>query len=333
MIDGKPHYNPHAHIILDRTLIRDIPDVFAKSGKIKQKGKKQGSLWTPNASQLAEVQTLVADCLQMQRGLTKEDRKGKPARKHLDHKVWREMQNGAQPELAQQLADELASVKAAAKAENEAAAREIDRLNGDLAKEEEKRASEFLRGFLIGSNEKKASDYSAVRLIKSDKTKRDELIELIESGDREMFFWVLRGGDPALLYESREKARGRIAGDMAARKLPDSFSVDPLVQWNTDGKDLYLLPERDPKQGRLAFTDKGEVIDVRLSESDEVVRAALLVAKQKWPNQPITLTGSPDFLDRARKIAAEEKIIVQPLDEPAASKPKTRDDDGPDLGR
>lgn len=75
---GQVQRNPHAHVITDRVL-------------------PNGRMWQPDRRELADVQTLTAQALGMQRGQTYQDRKGAPARRHIPHQVYRRMKQTEAP--------------------------------------------------------------------------------------------------------------------------------------------------------------------------------------------------------------------------------------------
>lgn len=71
---GKPRYNPHAHVILSRM-------------------DAQNRVIHLDRKQLATVQDLTAESLQMERGSTLEERQGKRGRKHIPHAEFRGMED------------------------------------------------------------------------------------------------------------------------------------------------------------------------------------------------------------------------------------------------
>jgi hypothetical protein len=78
--DGKPQYNPHAHVIVNR---------MDSKNRVISLDRKQ----------LAAVQDLTAETLQMERGSTLAERQGKRGRKHVGHREYREQANEARLEL------------------------------------------------------------------------------------------------------------------------------------------------------------------------------------------------------------------------------------------
>ena len=72
--EGKPEYNIHAHVIVNR--MNDKGRVI----KLERKG-------------LSEVQDMTAKVLGMERGETLEDRKGMRGRKHMNHREFRKSEN------------------------------------------------------------------------------------------------------------------------------------------------------------------------------------------------------------------------------------------------
>lgn len=77
---GKPQYNPHAHVIVSRM----------------DSKKKVISL---DRKQLAVVQDLTAETLKMERGSTLAERAGKRGRAHIAHREYREIADGARLDL------------------------------------------------------------------------------------------------------------------------------------------------------------------------------------------------------------------------------------------
>lgn len=71
---GKPEYNMHAHVTVNR---------LNEKNRVIKLGR----------SQLSKVQDLTAKALGMQRGETLEDRKGMRGRKHLNHREFRKLEN------------------------------------------------------------------------------------------------------------------------------------------------------------------------------------------------------------------------------------------------
>ena len=77
---GKPHYNPHAHVIVSR--------MNEKNRVIQLKRELLG-----------QIQDLTAKTLQMDRGSTLKERDGKRGRKHISHSIYRDLANGHRLEI------------------------------------------------------------------------------------------------------------------------------------------------------------------------------------------------------------------------------------------
>lgn len=77
---GSPQYNPHAHVIVSRMDARN---------RVINLDRKQ----------LAKVQDLTAEMLQMERGSTLAERQGKRGRKHVPHREFREQADAKRLEL------------------------------------------------------------------------------------------------------------------------------------------------------------------------------------------------------------------------------------------
>lgn len=293
---GEVFYNPHAHIIIDRSL-------------------NTGKLWTPKKSELAGFQTVAAECLQMKRGLTVYDRGGKPSRKNIDHSTFRalhdEFENKA--EFEKQLV--------ALSADNETLRAQNKAANGSLAVAEEKRLYDVFRAFLKGTGKAKQKDYQRLKKLFNDErvtfNSLCEIIDFSDNPDVDEIFWRLRGDDLELLQETKGKNKGAIAAKSGVYgpSLPDNLAIDPFVRWNPNGEDLYLLPERDEKRGRLAFRDLGDRINIRLDDEKTII-AALMVARKKWPEGPILVDGDADFVKRCVTLGLQHGIVVQPKNAP-----------------
>jgi len=83
---GKPQYNPHAHVIVDR---------MDSKNRVINLDRKQ----------LAQVQDLTASTLQMERGSTLAERQGKRGRAHVPHREFRAQADEKRLELDRPKAD------------------------------------------------------------------------------------------------------------------------------------------------------------------------------------------------------------------------------------
>ncbi|MFE1574169.1 LPD7 domain-containing protein [Comamonas odontotermitis] len=289
---GDIHYNPHAHIILDRSL-------------------SNGKLWTPKKTELAGFQTMAAECLQMKRGLTVYERGGAPSRKNIDHRTYREMHEKSEntPDFEKKLK--------AAESENAALRDQNLEANNNLAEIQEKRSYDVFRAFLKGTGKARQSDYQALKKIyNEDRLKFNSIYTIFDQDDNpdaDEVLWRLRGGEYDLYLETKTTSSGSIAArsGLPGPSLPEDLVIDPFIRWNPNGEDLYLLPERDEKLGRLAFRDCGDRINVRLKD-DKTIVAALLLSRQKWPEGPILVDGQPDFVNRCIELGIKNNILVEP---------------------
>ena len=93
--EGKPEYNIHAHVTVNR---------LNEAGRIIKLGR----------AQLSAVQDLTAKALNMQRGETLEDRNGMRGRKHMNHREFRRSENDKrlQLEAVQLIANKVPSLEA-----------------------------------------------------------------------------------------------------------------------------------------------------------------------------------------------------------------------------
>lgn len=305
--------NPHAHILIDRTITADRDRKPRKEAKCKREiDPNRRVLWKPDSATLARVQTLCAESLQMKRGSTVQERHGKPARKHIPHKQFRELK-ARESELEKSLEsaiDELAHVQA----ENTALslqnrAHEAKAVQG--REEAGKAAYAAVRAFFKGTGRAKQHHYQKLKeLFDSGSPVIQKLAQYIlqvedQQLDTQGVYWAVLGHDTALLDELREPSEGGISGEEAGR-LPqesDEF-VQPLKLWKRDDEDLYLLPQKNAMGKRLAFVDQGQQINVKMTLDEEVVMQAMRLSFAKWPDG-FELFGSPDFLRLAEQCCVD----------------------------
>lgn len=305
--------NPHAHILIDRTITADRDRKPRKEAKRKREtDPDRRVLWKPDSTALARVQTLCANALDMKRGSTVQERGGKPARKHIPHKQWRELK-AREAELEKSLEsaiDELAHVHA----ENTALSLQNRAYEAKAAQgraEVGKAAYAAVRAFLKGSGKAKQSDYQALKklheaghkVIQSwadyiDKTDDAQI-------DTEKLLWAIRGHDLSVLNELREPVSSGFSGGGAGR-FDSSVEphIAPLKQWARENEDLYLLPEKNAEGRRLAFVDQGDKISVNMSRDYDVVFNAMKLSAAKWP-EGFEIFGSPDFVRLAEQACAD----------------------------
>lgn len=312
---GVVSLNPHAHILVDRTVSPEHNRKRKRDENVKSKRATDPNrrlLWQPTPSVLSKVQTLCADCLQMKRGSTLEERGGKPARKHIPHKQFRELK-ARESELEKSLEaaiDELAHVHA----ENTALSLQNRAYEAKAAQgraEVGKAAYAAVRAFLKGSGKAKQSDYQALKklheaghkVIQSwadyiDKTDDAQI-------DTEKLLWAIRGHDLSVLNELREPVSSGLSGGGAGR-FDSSVEphIAPLKQWARENEDLYLLPEKNAEGRRLAFVDQGDKISVNMSRDYDVVFNAMKLSAAKWA-EGFELFGSPAFLRLAEQCCTD----------------------------
>ncbi len=166
MVEGAPHFNYHAHCLVDRCGPR------LDSHGIRGLRRKE----------LAEVQTLTAKALGMERGSTLEERGGKHARKHVPHAQWRYKQEAADAEhkadlkrLGEEHQAELRQVKAEAQdklmeVHSRLAMKELEntslRSKNEALKEEMQAIKEHYkaeRAALIASGQATQADYQQLK--------------------------------------------------------------------------------------------------------------------------------------------------------------------------
>ena len=153
---GKPVYNPHAHVIVSR--------MDEKNRVIKLERKE-----------LAAVQDLTAETLKMQRGSTLAERGGKRGRAHIGHKEFRLMADESRLDLEKPKAD-LARLQKKSKEWSDADLAKIKdlqaKLDGEPARQAAALAAQKLqldeqyrqdRAALKASGEAKQADYQALK--------------------------------------------------------------------------------------------------------------------------------------------------------------------------
>lgn len=139
---GQVQRNPHAHVITDRVL-------------------STGKMWKPDRRELADVQTLTAKMLGMQRGQTHQDRKGAPARRHIPHQVYRRMMQAAAP--APQVPEPVSTP--ALETQNRALLASLVVANANASTSARKAAYGALRAFLKGSGMATQASYQALKAL------------------------------------------------------------------------------------------------------------------------------------------------------------------------
>ena len=178
---------------------------------------------------------------------------------------------------------------------------------------EKKRIYDSLRAFLKGYGKANQADYSALKKAQTNPELIDALRMIMDEDqpDINRVLLLLRGGDHQLVDELYSHPLAALRGNGKGHELSEQKSVIPLLHWQTGEKDLYLLPLRNSNGKRLAFEDAGDALRIKIATDDSVVRAALLIGKEKWPHQPLKVEGNDEFLRRAMRLAAKENITLQ----------------------
>lgn len=287
-----PVYNAHAHVFVDRVITEKVV--------LWGRERERNRLYSPGRKEMSEIQDLTAEAMSMTRGETLTDRNGRRGRKHIKSGDYRQLKQSEQ-----HLQFELSDTKT--------------KLQESLIREN----NNLIRGFLKGAKPKgiKPSDWSAVKNLKQDIPLMQKICGLIEQDalDANDLLHVLRGGDPEQLQErvqlrseaSKAVLPGAVIGG-ASNHLAPGATVQPLRRWLVDGQDLFLLPQRDPQRGSLAFKDDGDKLLIRI-ETDEVLKAALVVAAAKWPDG-VTFSGPAEFVRRCEYLAEEMGVKVMNRD-------------------
>lgn len=313
---GKAHLNTHAHILVDKT-------------------NSDGKMWKPGPKGLAKIQTLLAEKLHMKRGKTIYERNGAPSRKHIPHGIYREIKESERELLNDALneASEINQKKIEGALEFKeiifknktdsiikrvqlSSELEIRKLKTEVENNELKYAYGVIRAFLKGTGLAKQNDYQLLK--KKYEDKRPVIIswakhiEDNEKVDAEMLLWLLRGHEKSLLLERRTPSAGCLSGGSTdLEEVPDFDEIKnivaPMQRWHREDVDLYLLPEKNAEGRRLAFEDKGLVIDVKLDGDRAAIAAALHLAELKW-SSGVVVEGTPEFMQLVREVAQEENL-------------------------
>ena len=135
--EGKPEYNVHAHVIVNR---------LNEAGRVIKLGR----------AQLSAVQDLTAKSLGMQRGETLQERNGMRGRKHMNHREFRKSENDKRLELeaVQLVANKVPSLEATVTSQ----AGQISALKAQI--EADYKAN---RAAMIASKTASQADYQALK--------------------------------------------------------------------------------------------------------------------------------------------------------------------------
>ena len=252
---GKPVYNPHAHVIVSR--------MDEKNRVIKLERKE-----------LAAVQDLTAETLKMQRGSTLAERGGKRGRAHIGHKEFRLMADESRLDLEKPKAD-LARLQKKSKEWSDADLSKIKdlqaKLDGEPARQAAALAAQKLqldeqyrqdRAALKASGEAKQADYQAL------KKAHDGAIEALKESNKKV---------TALTQENQrlqtENERLEAISRITLKTLEVDFGVDIKPAEKLKGEDL--------ERWREAAEDK--VFEQQLAEMKPPAPAKRPAEAQKRP--------------------------------------------------
>ena len=276
---GKPVYNPHAHVIVSR--------MDEKNRVIKLERKE-----------LAAVQDLTAETLKMQRGSTLAERGGKRGRAHIGHKEFRLMADESRLDLEKPKAD-LARLQKKSKEWSDADLSKIkdlqDKLDGEPARQAAALAAQKLqldeqyrqdRAALKASGEAKQADYQAL------KKAHDGAIEALKESNKKV---------TALTQENQclqtENERLEAISRITLKTLEVDFGVDIKPAEKLKGEDL--------ERWREAAEDK--VFEQQLAEMKAQPPAQRPVEAQNRPVEAPKLSKAPS------PSPIQEKSLVERL--------------------
>ena len=276
---GKPVYNPHAHVIVSR--------MDEKNRVIKLERKE-----------LAAVQDLTAETLKMQRGSTLAERGGKRGRAHIGHKEFRLMADESRLDLEKPKAD-LARLQKKSKEWSDADLSKIKdlqaKLDGEPARQAAALAAQKLqldeqyrqdRAALKASGEAKQADYQAL------KKAHDGAIEALKESNKKV---------TALTQENQrlqtENERLEAISRITLKTLEVDFGVDIKPAEKLKGEDL--------ERWREAAEDK--VFEQQLAEMKAQPPAQRPVEAQNRPVEAPKLSKAPS------PSPIQEKSLVERL--------------------
>ena len=276
---GKPVYNPHAHVIVSR--------MDEKNRVIKLERKE-----------LAAVQDLTAETLKMQRGSTLAERGGKRGRAHIGHKEFRLMADESRLDLEKPKAD-LARLQKKSKEWSDADLSKIkdlqDKLDGEPARQAAALAAQKLqldeqyrqdRAALKASGEAKQADYQAL------KRAHEGAIEALKESNKKV---------TALTQENQclqtENERLEAISRITLKTLEVDFGVDIKPAEKLKGEDL--------ERWREAAEDK--VFEQQLAEMKAQPPAQRPVEAQNRPVEAPKLSKAPS------PSPIQEKSLVERL--------------------
>ena len=274
---GKPVYNPHAHVIVSR--------MDEKNRVIKLERKE-----------LAAVQDLTAETLKMQRGSTLAERGGKRGRAHIGHKEFRLMADESRLDLEKPKAD-LARLQKKSKEWSDADLSKIKdlqaKLDGEPARQAAALAAQKLqldeqyrqdRAALKASGEAKQADYQAL------KKAHDGAIEALKESNKKV---------TALTQENQrlqtENERLEAISRITLKTLEVDFGVDIKPAEKLKGEDL--------ERWREAAEDK--VFEQQLAEMKPPAPAKMPMEAQKRPVEAPKLSKAPSPLPIQQKSLME----------------------------
>ena len=276
---GKPVYNPHAHVIVSR--------MDEKNRVIKLERKE-----------LAAVQDLTAETLKMQRGSTLAERGGKRGRAHIGHKEFRLMADESRLDLEKPKAD-LARLQKKSKEWSDADLSKIKdlqaKLDGEPARQAAALAAQKLqldeqyrqdRAALKASGEAKQADYQAL------KRAHEGAIEALKESNKKV---------TALTQENQclqtENERLEAISRITLKTLEVDFGVDIKPAEKLKGEDL--------ERWREAAEDK--VFEQQLAEMKAQPPAQRPVEAQNRPVEAPKLSKAPS------PSPIQEKSLVERL--------------------
>ena len=276
---GKPVYNPHAHVIVSR--------MDEKNRVIKLERKE-----------LAAVQDLTAETLKMQRGSTLAERGGKRGRAHIGHKEFRLMADESRLDLEKPKAD-LARLQKKSKEWSDADLSKIKdlqaKLDGEPARQAAALAAQKLqldeqyrqdRAALKASGEAKQADYQAL------KRAHEGAIEALKESNKKV---------TALTQENQCLQTENERLDAISRITLKTLEVD----FGVDIKPAEKLKGEDLERWREAAEDK--VFEQQLAEMKAQPPAQRPVEAQNRPVEAPKLSKAPS------PSPIQEKSLVERL--------------------
>jgi hypothetical protein len=159
---------------------------------------------------------------------------------------------------------------------------------------------------LVGMLKKQARRRMTRPVLAEFKERRNEILKR----NRKMGYvdWLkaqARAGNVRAIFTLRGK--GEVAPEVisiSSRDLADAKAIAAKIEGVTGRGTLFYAAGKD------VFRDDGKNLSLRSGVSDEGIRKALIIARSKFNNAPLTLEGTEEFMLRCAEIAKRGKLDI-----------------------